>query len=69
MPFNLLVGDESEIISLINSAGDNIAIVLSQIHHYKDSPEMQRAVKRLAVDFKELLDRSPNFHEESLRND
>ena len=30
---------------------------------------MQRAVKRLAVDFKELLDRSPNFHEESLGND
>ena len=67
--FQLAGGDESEIISLINSAGDNIAIVLSQIHHYKDSPEMQRAVKRLAVDFKELLDRSPNFHEESLRND
>ena len=62
-------GNESEIISLINSAGDNIVIALSHIHHYKDSPEMQRAVKRLAVDFKELLNRSPNFHEESLGND
>ena len=66
--FQLAGGDESEIISLINSAGDNIAIALSHIHHYKDSPEMQRAVKRLAVDCKELLDRSPNFHEESLGN-
>ena len=67
--FQLARGDESEIISLINGAGDNIAIALSRIHRYKDSPEMQRAVKRLAVDFKELLDRSPNFHEEFLGND
>ena len=67
--FQLARGDESEIIGLINGAGDNIAIALSRIHRYKDSPEMQRAVKRLAVDCKELLDRSPSFHEEFLGND
>lgn len=67
--FQLARGDESEIINLINGAGDNIAIALSRIHRYKDSPEMQRAVKRLATDFKELLDRSPSFHEEFLGND
>ncbi len=67
--FQLALCDESEIISLINGAGDNIAIALIRIHRYKDSPEMQRAVKRLAVDFKELLDRSPSFHEELLGND
>ncbi|MCY4552433.1 MAG: hypothetical protein OXC79_02055 [Candidatus Poribacteria bacterium] len=67
--FQLTRGDESEIIGLINGAGDNIAIALSRIHHYKDSPEIQRAVKRLAVDCKELLDRSPSFHEEFLGND
>lgn len=67
--FQLARGDESEIISLINGAGDNIAIALSRIHRYKDSPEMQRAVKRLAIDCKELLDRSPSFHEEFLGND
>ena len=67
--FQLARGDESEIISLINGAGDNIAIALSRIHHYKDSPEIQLAVKRLAVDCKELLDRSPSFHEEFLGND
>lgn len=67
--FQLAQGDESEIIGLINGAGDNIAIALGRIHRYKDSPEMQRAVRRLAIDCKELLSRSPSFHEEFLGND
>lgn len=59
--FQLARGDELEIIRLINEAGDNIQISLSRVHHYRDSPELRNAIKRLSVDFKELLDRFPDL--------
>lgn len=61
--------DEREIIRLINSASDNIQISLSRVHHYKDSEKMQRAIERLAIDFKELLNRFPNIRAEFLKDD
>ena len=61
--------DEQEIIRLINNAGDNIQLSLSRVHHYKDSKKMQRAIERLAIDFKELLNRFPNIRSEFLKDD
>ena len=62
-------GNERETIRLINEAANNIALSLSHVHHHKDSPKMQAAVKRLSIDFKELLDRFPDLRAEFLKDD
>ena len=62
-------GDELETIELINKAAYNISLSLNHIHHYKESQEMQRAVKRLTIDFKELLNRFPSLRTEFLEDD
>ena len=62
-------GDELETIELINKASYNIRLSLSHIHHHKDSQEIQHAVKRLTIDFKELLDRFPSLRTEFLEDD
>ena len=67
--FQLARGDEPEIVRLLNEAADNIALSLSRVHHYKDSHDVQRAVKRLAIDFEELLNRFPNVREELAGDD
>lgn len=61
--------DELEIIRLINNAGDNIQISLGRVHHYKDSQKVQSAVEKLAIDFKELLERFPNIQAKFLKDD
>lgn len=66
--WQLAYGDE-EIIQLIDEAHNNIVISLSHIHHYKDSPEIQSAVERLAINTKELLNRFPTICTESLEDD
>ena len=58
--WQLAYGDE-EIIQLIYEAHNKIVISLSHIHHYKDSPEVQRAVERLVINSKELLSQFPNI--------
>lgn len=67
--FQLAGGDEQEILRLINEAADSIALSLSYVHRHKDSPEIQHAVKDLAVDFKELLNRFPEIYTEFLEDD
>lgn len=67
--FQLAGGDEKETLRLINEAADSIALSLSYVHRYKDSPEIQRAVKDLAVDFKELLNRFPELYTKFLEDD
>ena len=66
--WQLAYGDE-EIIQLINEARNNIAISLSHIHHHKDSPQIQHAVERLVINFKELLNQYPSIRPEFLSND
>ena len=61
--WKLAYGDE-EIIQLIDEARNKIAICLSHIHHHKDSPEMQRAVEKLAINSKELLSQFPSIRSE-----
>ena len=65
--WQLAYGDE-EIIQLIEEAHNNIVISLSHIHHYKDSPEVQRAVERLVINSKELLSQFPSIRAEFLED-
>ena len=53
-----LTVDESECVQLLSEAAANVKLVMSGIHRYKGSPEIQRAVENLVVDYKELLDQS-----------
>jgi len=61
--WRLAYGDK-EIIQLIDEARNKIAICLSHIHHHKDSPEMQHAVEKLAINSKELLSQFPSIRSE-----
>jgi hypothetical protein len=47
-------GDEAEIIQYIQDAANNIELALSRVHFYKDSTELQKAVKRLLTDTQQL---------------
>lgn len=53
-----LAVDESECIQLLSEAAANVKFVMNRIHRYKNSLEIQRAVEKLAVDYKELFDQS-----------
>ena len=64
-----LAVDESELAYLLSEAAANVKLVVSRIHRYKNSPEIQRAVERLVSDYKELLDRSLGIKTEPLNND
>ena len=64
----LAYGDEA-IIQLIDEARNDIAISLKHIQRYKDSPEIQSAVERLAINTKELLNQFPTICTESLEDD
>lgn len=66
--WQLAYGDE-EIIQLIDEARNNIAISLSHIHRYRDSPEIRSAFERLAINSKELLNRFPSTRVEFLGDD
>ena len=67
--FQLTRGGEEEVIRLINRADDNIALSLSYVHRHKNSHELQSAVERLAIDFKELLERFPSLRTRFLKDD
>ena len=54
----LSVDSESKCVQLLSEAAANVKLVMSGIHRYKGSPEIQRAVENLVVDYKELLDQS-----------
>ena len=62
-------GNELETIRLINEAANSIALSLSHVHRYKESQKMQDTVKRLSIDFKELLNRFPSLRAEFLKDD
>ena len=46
-----------------------LKLVVNRIHRYKNSPDIQRAVERLVIDYKELLDRSPDLKTEPLSSE
>lgn len=67
--FQLTLEGESELVQLLTEAAANVKLVVNRIHRYKNSPDIQRAVERLVIDYKELLDRSPDLKTESLSDD
>ena len=64
--FQLAGGDELETIELINKAAYSIRLSLGHIHHHKNSQEVQRTVKGLTVESKELLNRFSKLQSEFL---
>ena len=67
--FQLAGGGELETARLIYDAANSIALSLSHVHHHKDSQEIQRAVEKLSIDFKELLNRFPKLEEKLFKED
>ena len=43
--FQLAGGDELEIAQRLNGAATNVKLALSRVHHYKDSEDIQQAIK------------------------
>ena len=62
--FQLSGGGESEIAQLFNEAATNVQLALSRVHHYKDSEDIQEAIKRLGIDVQQLLNIFPSIREE-----
>lgn len=62
--FQLAGGDESEIAQLFNTAATNVQLALSRVHHYKDSEDIQQAIKRLGIDVLQLLNIFPSIRAE-----
>ena len=67
--FQLAGGGELETARLIYDAANSIALSLSHVHHHKDSQEIQRAVEKLSIDFKELLNRFPKLEGKFFKED
>ena len=67
--FQLAGGSELETARLIYDAANSIALSLSHVHHHKDSQEIQRAVEKLSIDFKELLNRFPKLEGKFFKED
>ena len=65
----LSVDNESKCVQLLREAAANIKLVMSGIHRYKGTPEIQRAVERLVMDYKELSDQLPDPKKEHLSDD
>ena len=62
--FQLTGGDESEIVRLFNEAATNVQLALSRVHHYKDSEDIQQAIRRLGIDVQQLLNIFPSIRAE-----
>jgi hypothetical protein len=62
--YRIAGGDEFETIEFIQKAADNAEQALSLVHHYKNSPEVQSAVKRLGTDAFQLLKIFPKLKDE-----
>ena len=62
--WELTGGDELEIAQLVNDAATNVRLALSRVHHYKDSADIQQAIKVLEIDVKQLLSVFPNINQE-----
>ncbi len=61
--FQLAGGDESNIAQLLNEAATNVKIVLSRVHHYKNSEDIQRETEILGIDVQQLLNVFPSIRQ------
>ncbi len=62
--FQLIGGGELEIAQLFNRAATNVELALSRVHHYKDSEDIQQAIRKLGIDVQQLLNIFPSIREE-----
>jgi len=62
--YRIAGGDELETIEFLQKAADNAEQALSLVHHYRNSSEVQSAVKRLGADVFQLLKIFPKAKQE-----
>jgi hypothetical protein len=62
--YRIAGGDELETTEFLQKAADNAEQALSLAHHYKNSPGVQSAVKRLGTDVFQLLKIFPRAKQE-----
>ena len=62
--YRIAGGDELETIEFLKKAADNTEQALSLVHHYKNSSEIQFAVKRLGTDVFQLMKIFPKTKQE-----
>lgn len=58
---------EQEVINLIEGAADNVQLALTEVHLYRKSEKVQKAIKRLASDLLALLATFPSIREEIVK--
>ena len=54
-------GEESDLIQNLSEAAGNVRIVLTRVHHYKNSEDIQGAVEALGIDVQQLLSIFPDI--------
>ena len=57
----LMGGEESDFVQHLSEASANVRIVLTGVHHYKNSEDIQEAVETLGIDVQQLLSIFPNI--------
>lgn len=62
--FQLAGGDKLNIVQRLTEAANNVELVLSRVQHYKDSEDIQKAIKRLGIDVETLLNVFPSIRRE-----
>ncbi len=62
--YRIAGGDELETIEFLQKAADNAEQALSLVHHFRNSSEVQSAVKRLGTDMFQLLKIFPKAKQE-----
>ena len=61
--FQLAGADESNLVQLLSEAAANVKLVLTRVHHYKDSEDIQQKVETLGIDVQQLLSVLPNIRQ------
>lgn len=58
---------QADVVSYVNSASDSIQLALTEAHVFKKSPDIAKAVKRLAVDAMQLISIFPSIQKEMIK--
>ncbi|RKU22723.1 hypothetical protein C6499_19590 [Candidatus Poribacteria bacterium] len=57
----LMGGEEADFVQHLSEAAANVRIVLTGVHHYKNSEDIQKAVETLGIDVQQLLSIFPHI--------
>lgn len=61
--FQLAGADESNLVQLLSEAAANVKLVLTRVHHHKDSEDIQQKAEVLGIDVQQLLSILPNIRQ------